>query len=204
MARLGPRASFQTASSLGSEVDSQVEFISLALERPNSPSSGTALSTHCETQVCNVQLLDEEDIYFRVNLRDAEMRPIPMLVTRSTETQTDYLDAGTRTEATQTELEAWSPLAEQVTPAAADPYGRGESGDAAAGCVAFPDKAEQIFAKLDAEGGEETEGWNGSPGGDGIGADEADEVIVAENVEANDGPSPDDILVQTSLVTHME
>ena len=31
-----------------------------------------ALSTHCETQVCNVQLLDEEDIYFRVNLRDAE------------------------------------------------------------------------------------------------------------------------------------
>ena len=104
----------------------------------------------------------------------------------------------------RTELEAWSPLAEQVTPAAADPYGRGESGDAAAGCVAFPDKAEEIFAKLDAEGGEETEGWNGSPGGDGIGADEADEVIVAENVEANDGPSPDDILVQTSLVTHME
>ncbi|CAE7029148.1 unnamed protein product [Symbiodinium sp. CCMP2456] len=204
MARLGPRASFQTASSLGSEVDSQVEFISLALERPTSPSSGTALSTHCETQVCNVQLLDEEDLYFRVNLRDAEMRPVPMLVTRSTETQTDYLDAGTRTEATQTELEAWSPLTEQVTPATADPYGSAESGDAAAGCDAFPDEAEEIFAKLDAEGGEETEGWNGSLGGDGIGADEADEAIVRQNVEADDGPSPDDVLVQTSLVTHME
>ncbi|CAE7659537.1 unnamed protein product [Symbiodinium sp. CCMP2592] len=243
MARLGPRASFQTASSLGSEVDSQVqgatvasdvrvdtftavgpfacrrpkatavlnplsppkkqvEFISLALERPNSPSSGTALSTHCETQVCNVQLLDEEDIYFRVNLRDAEMRPIPMLVTRSTETQTDCFDAGTRTEATQTELEAWSPLAE-VTTATADPCGFAESGDAAAGCVAFPDEAEEIFTKVEAEPGEEAEGWDGSPGSDGLRADE-DEVTVAENVEADDGPSPDDMLVQTSLVTHME
>jgi len=202
MARLGPRASFQTASSLGSEVDSQVEFISLALERPNSPSSGTALSTHCETQVCNVQLLDEEDIYFRVNLRDAEMRPIPMLVTRSTETQTDCFDAGTRTEATQTELEAWSPLTEEVTTATADPYGFAESGDAAAGCVAFPDEAAEIFAKVEAEPGEEAEGWDGSPGGDGLRADE-DEVTVAENVEADDGPS-DDMLVQTSPVTHME
>ena len=89
---------------------------------PSSYVAPRAMSTHAETQVCQVHLLEEEDVHVHVNFRDPkEGDGRPMLVTRSTETQTECLAADSKTEATQTEEASVGTFADDAGKASTEP-----------------------------------------------------------------------------------